>query len=301
MYLKELRYVVAIAEEQSISKAADKLFMAQSSLSQFLQQYEAELQADLFFRTAHGVRLTESGKLFVENARRMLSDYTEMRNRLCDMTDLHGGRISFGISSFRGSYLLPPVLKCFYEKYPKIRVDILEANSMALEKKLSEGSLDLALIALPSKRLKRDTQFLQKDEVILVANRRHPMTALLHPKSFFPYHWVNLKDLVQFEFILSDYDTILGKISRQQFLAAGVEPITENTNVTAAFAAAMARAGLGLAFTYGSCAEQQSDTIYCSVGQEGVFLDLALVYPPSGYRSKAALALGEMLQHFTRT
>ena len=252
MHLKELRYIITIAEEQSISRAADKLFMAQSSLSQFLQLYETELGTALFFRTAQGVRL-------------------------------------------------PPVLKKFYEWYPNIRVDIIEANSMALEERLLEGTLDLALVVLPVTRLKHDTQFLRKDEVILVAKRDHPVTSLLHSKADYPYYWIDLKDTAPFEFILSDYDTILGKVAREEFKAAGIEPIAENTNITAAFAAAMARAGLGLAFTYSSCAEPHPDTVYFSVGPEGIFLDLALVYPPSGYRSKAALALGDALHHYAST
>ena len=301
MHLKELRYIITIAEEQSICRAADKLFMAQSSLSQFLQLYETELGTALFFRTAQGVRLTEAGKVFVEAARRMMKDYHGMRNHLWDMEILQAGRITMGISSFRGSYLLPPVLKKFYEWYPNIRVDIIEANSMALEERLLEGTLDLALVVLPVTRLKHDTQFLRKDEVILVAKRDHPVTSLLHSKADYPYYWIDLKDTAPFEFILSDYDTILGKVAREEFKAAGIEPIAENTNITAAFAAAMARAGLGLAFTYSSCAEPHPDTVYFSVGPEGIFLDLALVYPPSGYRSKAALALGDALHHYAST
>ena len=61
MNLKELNYIVTIADEGSISRAAEKLYMAQSSLSQFLQLYEAELGAPLFMRTSRGVRPTASG------------------------------------------------------------------------------------------------------------------------------------------------------------------------------------------------------------------------------------------------
>ena len=73
--LKELEYVVTIADEGSISRAAERLFMAQSSLSQFLARYEAELGARLFSRTGGGVRPTGAGEIFIRSAREMLLRY----------------------------------------------------------------------------------------------------------------------------------------------------------------------------------------------------------------------------------
>ena len=64
MELKELEYIVAVAEERSISKAADRLYLAQSSLSQFVSRYEAELGVKLFKRTSGGVRPTAAGSCF---------------------------------------------------------------------------------------------------------------------------------------------------------------------------------------------------------------------------------------------
>lgn len=92
---------------------------------------------------------------------------------------------------------------------------------------------------------------------------------------------VELKDAARFEFILSGYDTILGSLGREQFRKQNLEVIACNDNITAPFAAAMAREGLGLAFTYGSCMEHYPDTEYLRIGKTGVFLDLALAYPPS--------------------
>ena len=66
MLLKEFIYIIAIAEEGSISRAAERLFMAQSSLSEFLKQYEGELGAMLFVRTSTGMLPTASGRLLVE-------------------------------------------------------------------------------------------------------------------------------------------------------------------------------------------------------------------------------------------
>jgi len=80
MDIKELKYIIAIAEEGSISRAAERLYMAQSSLSQFLSNYEKELHTKLFMRTANGVRATYSGELFVQRAKQMLVSYHRTQN-----------------------------------------------------------------------------------------------------------------------------------------------------------------------------------------------------------------------------
>lgn len=101
MNLKELNYIVTIADEGSISRAAEKLYMAQSSLSQFLQLYEAELGAPLFMRTSRGVRPTASGSVFLNHARQILLQYHRAQSELWDIEELSGGRIELGISTFR--------------------------------------------------------------------------------------------------------------------------------------------------------------------------------------------------------
>lgn len=296
MHLKELTYIVTLADERSISRAADKLFMAQSSLSQFLSQYEAELGLPLFVRTSKGIRPTAAGTLFIDNARTILTHYRLVQNELWNMAELNGGSVILGISSFRGRHMLPKILKRFYEKYPNIRVDIVEQNSMALEDRLIEGSLDLAVVALPLTRLTHEVEFIKKDEIFIVANRNHPVMQFARKHKDSPHYWVELKDTASFEYILSDYDTILGSTSRRQFQKAGIKPIAYNTNISADLGASMARAGLGLAFTYHSCAEDYPDTVYLSIGEDGVFLELALAHPYSTYQSKAAIALGKVIR-----
>lgn len=79
MEMKELVYLVTLAEEESISRAAERLYMAQSSLSQFLHQFEAELGTKLFVRTSKGITPTYSGKCFIEHAGEILRDYQKAK------------------------------------------------------------------------------------------------------------------------------------------------------------------------------------------------------------------------------
>ena len=299
MDLKELTYVVTIAEEGSISAAAEKLYMAQSSLSQALRQYEAELGTPVFMRTSRGVRPTAAGSAFIERAKQILKDYRLAQNEAWDIEGLHGGRVELGISTFRGSYLLPPVLQRFHERYPEVHVEITELDSLQLEDRILKGLLDIALIAIPAVRLKERIYPLMKDEIMIVAAGDHPVLQHAKPRPDKPEElWVDFKDTTDYEYILGPPDTMLGRAARQEFRKCGREPVGLNTHISAAFAASMARSGLGLTTTYRSCIVRSEGARYLRIGQEGVFLELALAYPAGEYRSKAAQTLGELFYEF---
>lgn len=295
MDLKELNYIVTIAEEGSISRAAEKLYMAQSSLSQALQVYEAELGIPLFMRTSRGVRPTAAGDAFLSHARQILKHYHLAQNEARDIENLKGGRLMLGISTFRGTYLLPPVLKKFHAQYPGIHIEIREMDSIDLENQILEGLLDLALIAAPTPRLKSQIDFLMHDEVLLVTAADHPVLAAAHPCPENPEQlWIDLKDTASFEYILGAPNTVLGRLARELIKKAGVIPLGQNTHISAPFAAAMAREGLGLALTYRSCQISGDSYRYLRIGKEGIFLDLALAYPNGTYRPRAVTVLAEL-------
>ena len=297
MELKELEYIVAIADEGSINRAADALYMAQSSLSQFLSRYETELGTKLFFRTSGGVRPTPSGTLFLKNARSMLQQYHTVKNQLRELQAPLDGTINFGISTYRGVYLLPKVLCQFKQKAPTVDVIIHEHNSIHLQKMVSAGELDLALVAFLREQLPAGAKYVMQDEVLLVASRDHPVLQYVHAGDGGPDRpWVDLKEISHFEFLLSHRSTLLGSVAKQQFDRIGIEPKCTNQDLTAPFAAAMARRGLGLAFTYRSCIEESRDVIYMSISKERCFVDLALMYPPDGCRSRSVHALEKMIQ-----
>lgn len=294
MDLKDLTYIVTIADEGSISQAAEKLFMAQSSLSHALQVYEAELGTPIFMRTTRGVRPTPAGRAFIANVKQILNGYRRAQSEVWDIEGLQGGQVELGISSYRGMYLLPPVLTRFRQLYPNVHVEITELDSIDLEDQILKGLLDIALIALPPERLKGHVDFLISDEIILVTTADHPVMKFARPQKDGDGLWVRFLDTTDFEYILGPPDTVLGRTARKEFRMCGREPIGLNNNVSAPFAAAMAMEGLGLALTYRSCMVHNSRVRYLRMGEDGVFLDLGLAYPAGEYRSKATAALGNL-------
>lgn len=296
MDLKDFSYLIALAEEGSVSKAADRLFMAQSSLSQFLQQCENDLGVKLFIRTSKGIRPTYGGGVFIERLRKLTEDYRRAQNELWDNESMKGGKVIFGISSFRGRRMVPRILNRFYEKYPDVQVEIIEENSMRLEELLLEGELDLAVVAMPPAKLKHGAEFLKKEEVLLVANKHHPIMAHARPRADGSGLWVTMKDAAQYGFILSDHDTILGNIGRSLFKKERLHCKALHGNITAALAVSMASEGLGLAFTYASAVESDENTALLRIGENGVFMELGLAYPTEEYHSKAVKALEDVIR-----
>ena len=301
MEIKELNYLIAIAEEKSISKAAERLYMAQSSLSQFLQTLESNMASPLFVRTSRGVRPTEAGNIMVKYAYATLAEYHRTQDEIQDLQELKSGSVILGISGFRGSYLLPPVLNAFKLDYPGIRVQIVEKNSMALEQMLLSGEIDIALLVLPVSDSRIQPTFVMRDEICLISHENHPITKAARKFSLDSQTtsripcYVNLTDAIQYEFFLSDYDTILGREARRIFNKNGLQPITCNESLTALMAAALAAAGHGLAFTYYSSRHYFRDAKFLSLGADGASVGLATALPPGRYHSKAALALQEVL------
>ena len=299
MDLKQLEYIVMIAEENSITKAAERLFMAQSSLSQFLGILENNVGSKLFIRTSRGVCLTQEGELMLQYAYKTLAEYRSVQNEIKDIKQLKSGRVIMGISTFRGSYLLPPVLNAFHLEHPDVKVEIVEKNSMALEQMLLSGEIDIALLVMSEADPRLNIERVMKDEICLLTSPTHPIMAFVRDNednsdSRIP-QYVNLKDTLAYEYLLSDYDTILGREARRIFNRNGVQPIASNHALSALMSAAMGAAGLGLAFTYYSSRHYFRNAEFLSLGADSAFVDLGIALPPGRYHSRAALALKDTL------
>ena len=279
MDLKDFEYLIALAEEGSVSKAADRLFMAQSTLSQFLQQFESELGVKLFLRTSRGICPTQNGAVFIEHLRRIRSEYRQARSELYDSEGMKGGRVVLGISSFRGQQTLPKILLRFSELYPEVRVQVEEQNSKKLEDLLLDGKVDVAVIALPAEKLKNEAHFLK------------PLLAESHEIPDGPGRWVSLAAAAKHPFILSYHDTILGSISRELFQKHRLKTTIRFDTITAAMAVSMAEAGLGIAFTYASSVNPNAQVELYRIGKAGIYLNLGVALPTREYHSQAARAM----------
>jgi LysR family transcriptional regulator, hydrogen peroxide-inducible genes activator len=177
MELHQLRYFCAIAETGSFSRAALKTNISQPSLSQQIRKLEDELGVKLFDRLGRSVRLTEFGQSFLPRARAVLHDLEMARSEVAEKTTTASGPICIGVIPTVGPYLLPDVLRSFSREWPQARISVVEEITPRLLEKVREGSIDIAIIALPLQvhGHEFDSQPLLTEKLFAVVPRKHPL------------------------------------------------------------------------------------------------------------------------------
>lgn len=145
MTTQQLTYVIAVAECQSISKAAEKLYVTQPSLSQYIHSIEKQLGMKLFDRSITPLQLTDAGRLYVEWARKLLAMEENMNNAMSDLMGLETGSVRIGASPFRVRCLLARSIAAFHAKYPGIHLTIREADMKQLRDQLIAGEIDFVI------------------------------------------------------------------------------------------------------------------------------------------------------------
>src|SRR3954471_5190086 len=146
MELRHLRYFVAIAEERSFTRAAERLWVTQPGLSTQIRRLESELGVQLFERHTRGVDLTAAGELFLERARTALEAADAARSTGHDLEDGLGGSIRLGIVSGAAWGGTAALLGRFGREHPAVELTVVEAYAGTLLRDLRDGRLD-AMIA----------------------------------------------------------------------------------------------------------------------------------------------------------
>ncbi|WP_020573872.1 LysR family transcriptional regulator [Actinopolymorpha alba] len=172
MQLQQLAYFVAVAETRHFTRAAERVHVAQPSLSQQIKALERELGADLFSRARGNITLTDAGEALLPLAKRILADTDTARHEVQELAQLRRGRVRLGATPSLCTGLLPTVLRAYHRQYPGIRLLVEEGGSRDLVRELASGSLDLALIILPLQSTDpalATTELLHEDLVVVSA------------------------------------------------------------------------------------------------------------------------------------
>lgn len=146
MEIRQLRYLVAIAEHGAVSKAAEKVFVAQSALSYQLAQLEEELGVPLFLRTRRGVELTDPGRAFLAHAVAILRQVEDARASVRSADDAPAGKVVFGIPHSVSQALALPLLQAVRQRWPRVELELTEELTGNLTRQLRSGLLNLAVL-----------------------------------------------------------------------------------------------------------------------------------------------------------
>lgn len=177
MELRQLNYVIQIANEKNFSRAADKLHIAQPSLSQQLSKLEQELGVLLFRRTTNSVELTQAGQVFVEKSQSILDAVEQLKQEMDDMAQMRRGRLVVGTLPITGSHVLPLVLPAFGAQYPQIEVILVEETTAKLEQLTASGGTDLSLLSLPLIDTSLTYEPYLEEEICLAVPPQHPLAS----------------------------------------------------------------------------------------------------------------------------
>lgn len=168
MDIRQLRYFLEIAEQGSLTKAAERLHVAQPALSLHVKNMEEQLGTELLIRGRAGVRPTEAGDLLVERARRILDDLARTEDDIRNLDGDPAGIVRLGFPGTISAMVSLPLILAARQSYPRITLNITEAMSGFIGEWLSEGKIDLAVLYSRSRDPQILSDLLLEEELVVV-------------------------------------------------------------------------------------------------------------------------------------
>jgi len=240
MELRQLSYVIQIAKEKNFSRAAEKLHIAQPSLSQQLSKLEQELDVMLFRRTTNSVEPTEAGQAFVDKAQHILDAVEQLRQEMDDMAQMRKGKLVVGTLPITGAHILPLVLPRFGAQYPQIEVVLVEETTARLEQLTGSGGTDLSLLTLPLIDDTLEWESYMEEEICVAVPKNHPLANRNEP--------IDILELKNEQFIALKRGQGFRQITLELCQEAGFTPkvVFESTNIETV--QALVAGEMGIAF-----------------------------------------------------
>jgi LysR family hydrogen peroxide-inducible transcriptional activator len=178
MNLRDLRYLVALAEALHFGKAAEACHVSQPTLSTQIKKLEDELGVALVERAPRHVMLTPAGRDIATRARRVLAEVDQMRETARRTSDPEAGSVRLGLFPTLGPYLLPHVVPRIRARFPRLELLLVEEKTEAVLHMLRDGKLDAAVLAMPLHEDWLETEFLFEEPFLLAVPEGHPLAAL---------------------------------------------------------------------------------------------------------------------------
>jgi LysR family transcriptional regulator, cyn operon transcriptional activator len=145
MLLRHARYLIAVADHGSFTRAATELHVSQPALSQQIRQLEEMLGARLLDRSGPIVRPTDTGRAYIDHARRALREFEAGRRALHDVENLDSGALRLAFTPTFTTYLVGPLVRRFYALHPGIAISVNVLSQSEMEMALSEDRIDLGV------------------------------------------------------------------------------------------------------------------------------------------------------------
>jgi DNA-binding transcriptional LysR family regulator len=262
MELRHLRYFVAVAEAENVTRAAQRLHVSQPALSRQVRDLEEEFGFALLRRTAKAVNLTDAGRTFLVEARAVLQRADEAVKAARAVAVGGGGELHVGYAPSPTVRLLPPTLRAFQAELPQVRVKLHDLNTEEMLDGLRRGALQLAILVRPTRAMLRGMHFeaLERDALRLAVAPAHPFARLrsvpLAQAAAQPFVGLTRKDYPEY---YEMFDEAFAKVKAAPRVAE------EHDGATSLIAAVAAGSGVALV----------SQSLGCSAGERLKLLPLS--------------------------
>jgi LysR family transcriptional regulator, transcription activator of glutamate synthase operon len=288
MELRQLRYLVAVAEELSFTRAAEREHVAQPALSQQIKRLEEEVGLALVERTTRSVAMTSAGEVLVARARRMLGELEAANAELEALSGVYTGHVYLGVLHTMGPVDVSLVLALFRERHPGVEFTVREQSSEELAEMLRDDELDLAFLSVTEsvERKGLGLHQLVSEELVLIVSASHHLAGRRR---------VQMAELAGEEFISYREGARLRELLESAGRSAGFAPrVTLESNESGRIRRLVAR-GLGVAILPRSDAERPgADVAVAALVEPSLRRDITLAWREGRRLAPAAAAFLEL-------
>jgi DNA-binding transcriptional LysR family regulator len=293
MTLRHMRIFVAVCETQSVTKAAEKLYISQPSVSQAIIDLEEHFGTRLFDRISRRLYITDAGKQLYEYMSHILTLYKEMEDRMQNWE--RSGSVRIGSSITIGNRMIPALVAKAKQTFPDLQIYVAISNSEDIEQKVLRGELDFALIEGLVHSGQIVSQKIMDDRLTLICGREHPLAGR---KS------VRAAELADYDFLGREKGSGTREIVDSSLLVHGVllQPIWESIS-TQALINAVAN-GLGISILPYRLAEPEiraGSIVSLPIEEISFERTFYLIYSANKYLSATAREIMEMTYTLDQT
>ena len=297
--LREIHYILTIAEEGNITRAAQQLYIAQPSLSQALKKIEEEMGTSLFYRVKNRMQLTQSGEMFLETGQKIMKAMRDLENSILDIEQLRGGTLSLGMPYHLGAVFVPKAVTRYKALYSGIKLQLYESNSRELENMVLNGIIDLAIIPLPVESVGLYTKTFFSGKMVMLVSRNHPLAKLAYTKKD-GKRYFDLRNADKQDFIVGNQGQSIRRSAEAIFRKAGITPCIALQSKNIETIQRIAATGVGIAlvpeiYLPKDLEKLSAEYFYLEPEQEVPWL-IGIAYLNSGYLSSSAKSFLEILE-----
>jgi DNA-binding transcriptional LysR family regulator len=284
---RQLEYFQMVCRLNNMTRAAERLHVAQPAISVAIQKLEEELGVQLFERSQKQFTLTAEGRIFLERAEDILNRAQDTILEMNEYRELRKGTIKLGVPPMIGSYLFPHIFAGFKQVYPNLALTVIEEGSLAVRSMLEKDELDLGIVITSQLSAPISTQPITRGEILLCVSPFHPLAEA---------SVVGFEKLKDEPFILLKEDTYHRQIILQECKKHGFTPNIILSSSQIETIRGLVAKGVGISFLLDAIA-RKDDQMICLHLTDPLYIEIGLAWRENRYLSKAA----QVFIHFMDT